>query len=110
MFTPPHSSPSQGDPKNQAKQLLHHSNGPRLARDALVLGPSVALNRDNTPVTGVNNTQRVPQQSVSQHSITFQPPRLVSTSGQVQEQGFSLEVTELLLINKDHLQFRVGPL
>ena len=27
------------DPKNQAKKLPHHSNSPRLARDALVLGP-----------------------------------------------------------------------
>ena len=36
-------SPSQGDPKNQAIQLPDHHNSPRLARDALVLGPSAAL-------------------------------------------------------------------
>ena len=36
--------------KSQAKQLPHHSYSPRLARDALVLGPSAALNRDPTPV------------------------------------------------------------
>ena len=36
-------SPSQGDPKNQALQLLHHCNCPRLARDALVFGPTAAL-------------------------------------------------------------------
>ena len=35
-------SPSQGDPKNQAMQLPDHRNSPRLARDALVLGPSAA--------------------------------------------------------------------
>ena len=45
---PPHGSPSQGDPKNQAIQLSDHCNSPRLARDALVLGPSSALNRDPT--------------------------------------------------------------
>ena len=39
-------SPSQGDAKNQAMQLPDHCNSPRLARDALVLGPSAALNRD----------------------------------------------------------------
>ena len=45
----PHESPSQGDPKNQAKQLPQ-CNSPMQARDALVLGPSAALNRDPTPV------------------------------------------------------------
>ena len=37
LCLPSHGSPSQGDPKNQAKQLPHHSNSPRPARDALVL-------------------------------------------------------------------------
>ena len=39
-----------------------HRNSPRLARDALVLGPSAALNRDPTATPSVNNpTQTVPQ-------------------------------------------------
>ena len=42
--------------KNQAMQLPRHSNSPGLARDALDLGPSVALNRD--PVSSVNNTSQ----------------------------------------------------
>ena len=37
------------------RQLPDHCNDPRLARDALVLGPSAALNRDPTSVTSVNN-------------------------------------------------------
>ena len=41
-------APSQGDPKDQAMLLSDHRNSPRLARDALVLGPSAALNRDPT--------------------------------------------------------------
>ena len=41
---PSNGSPSQGDPKNQAMPLPDHGNSPRLARDALVLGPSAALN------------------------------------------------------------------
>ena len=45
---PSHGSPSQGDPINQAMQLLDHCNNSRLARDALVFGPSAALNRDPT--------------------------------------------------------------
>ena len=49
-------SPLQGDPKNQAMPLPDHTNNPRLARDALVLGPSAALNRDPTTTPSVNNT------------------------------------------------------
>ena len=67
--------------------LPNHSDSPRLARDALVLGPSAALNRDPTTTTSVNNhSQTVPQQSTT--------PHLVSRSGQLQEQGFSVEVAE----------------
>ena len=81
--------------KNQAVQLPDYCNSSRLARDALVLGPIAALNRDPTSVTSVNNTsQTVPQLCVSQQSTTFQPPHLVSRSGQLQEQGFCVEVAE----------------
>ena len=37
-------------------QLPDYCYSPRLARDALVLRPSAALNRDPTSVTGVNNS------------------------------------------------------
>ena len=88
-------SPSQGDPKDQAMPLPGHRNSPRLARHALVLGPSVALNRDLTTTPSVNDpTQTVPQVCVPQQPTTAQPPRLVSRSGQLQEQGFSVEVAE----------------
>ena len=73
--------------QNQAMLLPDHCNNPRLARDALVLGPSAALNRDPTATPGVNNfSQTVPQSS--------QPPCLVSRSGRLQEQGFSVKVAE----------------
>ena len=92
---PSNGSPSQGDPKDQTMQLPDHCNSPRLARDALVLGPSAALNRDPTSATSVNNpSQTVPQLCVSPRSTTSQPPRLMSRSGQLQEQGFSVEVAE----------------
>ena len=69
----------------------------RLARHTLVLGPCAAVNRDPTSVTCVNNTsQTVPQPSISQQSKTSQPPCLVSRSGQLQEQGFSVEVAEII--------------
>ena len=81
--------------KNQAVHLPDHSNSPRLARDALVLGPSAALNRDPSATPGVDNTpQAVPQLRVPQLPAAPQPPRLVSRSGQLQEQGFSVEVAE----------------
>ena len=95
LCLPSYGSPSQGDPKNQAIQLPDHCNSPRLARDALVLGPSAALYRHPTLATSVkNSSQTVPQLCVSQQSSAFQPPHLVSRSGQLQEQGFSVEVAE----------------
>ena len=67
LCLPSNGSPSQGDPKNQAMQLSDHTNSPRLARDALVLGPSAALNRDPTAAPGVDNTpQAAPQLRVPQ--------------------------------------------
>ena len=81
--------------KNQTMLLPDHCNSPRLARDALVLGPSAALNRDPTTTSGVNNSsQIIPQLCVPQQFTASQPPRLVSRSGQLQEQGFSVEVAE----------------
>ena len=75
--------------------LPDHRNSPSLARDALVLGPSAALNRDPTSTSSVNkSSQAVPQLCVPQQSTTSQPPCLVSRSGQLQEQGFSVEVAE----------------
>ena len=95
LCLPSHGSPSQGDPKNQAMLLPDHHSSPRLARDALVLGPSAALNRDPTATSGVNDSsQTVPQLCVPQQSTASQPPRLVSRSGQLQEQGFSVEVVK----------------
>ena len=92
---PSYGSPSQGDPKDQAMPLPDHRDSPRLARDALVLGPSAALNRDPTTTPSVNDpTQTVPQLCVPQQSATAEPPHLVSRSGQLQEQGFSVEVAE----------------
>ena len=64
-------------------------------RDALVLGPSAALNRDPTAAPGVDNTpQAVPQLCVPQQPAAPQPPCLVSRSGQLQEQVFSVVVAE----------------
>ena len=61
LCSPSNGSPSQGDPKNQAMLLPDYRNSPRLARDALVLGPSAALNRDPTTTSSVNNSfQTVP--------------------------------------------------
>ena len=71
--------------------LPDHRNSPRRARDALVLGPSAALNRDPTATPGVKNfSQTVPQSS--------QPPCLVSRSGRLQEQGFSVKVAERIAV------------
>ena len=78
------SFPSQGDQKNQVVPLPDHHNSPRLARDALVFGPSAALNRDPSATSSVNNSsQTVPQLCVPQQSTTSQPPHLVSRSGQL---------------------------
>ena len=50
LWLPSYGSPSQGDPKDQAMPFPDHRNSPRLARDALVLGPSAALNRDGIEI------------------------------------------------------------
>ena len=93
LCLPSDSSPLQGDLKKMP--MSDHSNSPRLVRDALVLGPSAALNRDPIATPGVNNSfQTVPQLCVPQQSATSQSPPLVSRSGQLQEQGFSVEVAE----------------
>ena len=55
LCLPSYGSPSQGDPKDQAMSLPDHHDSPRLARDALVLGPSAALNRDPTTTPSVND-------------------------------------------------------
>ena len=95
LCLPSYSSPSQGDPKDQAMSLPDHCDSPRLARDALVLGPSAALNRDPSTTPSVTDpTQTVPQACVPQQPTTAEPPRLVSRRGQLQEQGFSVEVAE----------------
>ena len=94
LLLPSDGSPSQGI-KNQAMLLPDHRNSPRLTRDALVLGPSAALNRDPTTTSSVNDSsQTVPQLCVPQQSTASQPPHLVSRSGQLQEQGFFVEVAE----------------
>ena len=94
-YTYPPTAPLHRVIQNQTMPLPDHCNSPRLARDALVLGPCAALNRDPSTTPSVNNTtQTVPQLRISQQSATPQPPRLVSRSVQLQEQGFSVEVTE----------------
>ena len=51
--------------------------------------------RDHTTTPSVNNpTKTVSQVCVPQQPTTAEPPRLVSRSGQLQEQGFSVEVAE----------------
>ena len=95
LCLPFYSSSSQGDPENMALKLLHHTNSPRLARDALVLGPSGARSGDPISTISVNNaSQTAPQPSVPQQSTTSETPWLVSRSGLFQEQGFSVEVAE----------------
>ena len=73
--------------------LPDHRDSPRLARDALVLGPSAALNRDPTTTSSVNDpTQTVPYvfhnnpQQLNLHTWCLG----VDNS----KQGFSVEVAE----------------
>ena len=58
LCLPSDGSASQGDQKNQAMLLPKHRSSPRLARDALALGPSAALNRDPTATSGVNDSSQ----------------------------------------------------
>ena len=87
--------------QKMAIKLPDHHNSPRLARDALVLGPSAALYRDPTSTSSFkNSSQTVPQLCVPQQSTASQPPCLVTRNGQLQEQGFSVEVAETIYKSK----------
>ena len=106
LCLPSDGSPSQGDP------LPDHRNSPRLAREALVLGPSASLNRDPTSAPSVNDsTQTVPQLCVPQQSTASQPPRLVCrTRTRLLCGGGRENCCPSTVINKDHLQVKVGPI
>ena len=97
LYLPSHGSPSQVDQKNQVKLLPHHCNSPRLARDALVLGPSSALNGDPSPISSVQN-------SFSNSPTTKYFTPINSSSNFVQK-----ELLPPKIVNKDHLQVKVGP-
>ena len=66
LYLPSNGSP-QSDPKNWTMPLPDHRNSPRLARDALLLGPSAAVNRDPTSTFSVNNSSQTQQLCVPQH-------------------------------------------
>ena len=99
----------------QAIQLSDHTNTPRLTRDALVLGPSAALNRDPTAIPSVNNTPKQSHNYVlhtTRNSSTSSPgvwewitPRTCLLCGSGRE-----SLCTSAVINKDHLQIKVGPL
>ena len=65
------------------------------------MGPIAALNRDTTPVTSVNNTFKQSHNQVFHNNP--QHLNLVSRSGQLQEQNFSVEVAKWLPV-KGHQQ------
>ena len=100
LCLPSNGSTSQGDPQNQAMSLPNHRNSPRLARDALVLAPSAALNRDPSTTSSVNNSS---PQSINQAIQNMDSaPRTRLLCGGGRENCCPSEV-----INKDHLQVKV---
>ena len=88
-----------------------YTNSPRLAKDALVLGPSAALNRDPTATPGVDNIpQTVPQLRLPQQAAAPQPPRLVSPRTRLLCGSGRENCCTPAVFNKDHLQIKVGPI
>ena len=83
LCLPADGSPSEGDP-NQAIQLPNHCNSPRLARDV--------QQRSHFSYQCQQLFSNSPTIMFSPQSTTSQPPCLVSRSGQLKEQGFSVEV------------------
>ena len=64
--------------------------------------PSAALSGDPTPITSVNNTsQTVPRTKCFTQSTVSQPSRLVTRSGQLQEQVSSVEGADRIVALKD---------
>ena len=87
--------------------LPDHRDSPRLARDTLVLGPSAALNRDPTTTPSVNDpAQTVPQVCVPQQlNLHAWCPRTRLLCG-----GGRENCCPSAVINKYHLQVKVGPI
>ena len=110
QYLPSYGSPSQGDLKNQAIQLSDHCNSPRSARDALVLGPSAALNRDplQLPVS----------RTVSHNCVFHSNPQHLklhawclgvdSCKNKASLWRWQENCCHSEVINKDHLQVKVG--
>ena len=94
--------------KSGKKLLPDHRNNPRLARDALVLGPSAALNRDPTSTSSVKSLLKQSHNYVFHNISTSKPgvwewtaPRTRLLCGGGRENWCPSEV-----INKDHLQVK----
>ena len=94
LCLPSDGSPSQGDPKIRRCNCLIIVIAPGWRGmpwfwDLVQLSTEIPL---QLPVSMTSQT--VPQLYVPHQSKTSQPPRLVSRSGQLQEQGFSVEVAK----------------
>ena len=114
LCLPSDGSPSQGDPKDQTVPLPDHSNSPRLARDALVLGPSAALNRDPTTTPSATTLFKQshkyvfhsnPHLNLHAWCLGVDSSKNKTLCGGGRDNCCTSEV-----INKDHLQVKVGPI
>ena len=93
-----HSFLSKGDPKNRQCNCLIILIAPGWPGMPWFWDPVQLSTEIPLRFTRVNNTsQTVPQSSVPQQSTTSEPPRLVSGSEQLQEQGSSVEVAERIV-------------
>ena len=115
LCLPSHGSPSQGDPKSQAIQLPDHRNNPRLARDALVwdlvqLSPEIPL---QLPVsrTLLKQSHNYVFHSNPQHlNLDAWCLGVDSSKNKASLWRWQRELLPSEIVNKDHLQVKVGPI
>ena len=91
----PHSTTTKSGPKVTVPGMQAHPDSPGLANEVVVLGSGGTVSRPpKTTPTNSLATQTTTEQPIPHSPRVPQPPRMVSRSSILQDQGFSAEVAD----------------
>ena len=91
----PHSTTTKSGPKVTVPGMQVHPDSPGLANEVVVLGSGGTVSRPpKTTPTNSLATQTTTEQPIPHSPRVPQPPRMVSRSSILQDQGFSAEVAD----------------
>ena len=92
---PPHSTTTKSGPKVTVPGMQAHPDSPGMANEIVVLGSGGTVSRPSkTTPTNSLTTQTKTEQPIPCSPRVPQPPRMVSRSSILQNQGFSAEVAD----------------